>query len=297
MFLHGHGFWTSLENVIVGPFIAIISFVCSIGNVPLAAALWHGGISFGGVISFIFADLIAMPLILIYRKFYGTKLTVRVVGLFYVVMVIAGLLTQGIFNVFGGVPSRRAIGVAGAHFEWNYTSYLNFVFIAVAIAVWWLARNRAKYGGGIGYAIDPVCSMQVRTDDAPATAPHEGAIIYFCSDRCKERFVANPQRFVGAGATPEGMDPLNSIAEGIGEKPSPRTIPEIDPICGMTVDPATAAAHRSVGDRDYWFCSTGCAATFDDHGGQNGATDLEHGDPLYPKDSNSPRNDFGPRMR
>ena len=74
VFWTGHGFWTTLENVIVGPFIAIISFVCSVGNVPLAAALWHGGISFGGVISFIFADLITLPLLLIYRRYYGGRL-------------------------------------------------------------------------------------------------------------------------------------------------------------------------------------------------------------------------------
>ena len=77
LFLTGHGVWTSVENVVVGPFIAFISFVCSIGNVPMAAALWHGGISFGGVISFIFADLIALPLVLIYRKYYGNRLALR----------------------------------------------------------------------------------------------------------------------------------------------------------------------------------------------------------------------------
>ena len=75
VFLQGHGFWTSLENVVVGPFIAIISFVCSVGNVPLAASLWQGGISFGGVVSFIFADLITFPLLLIYRRYYGLRLT------------------------------------------------------------------------------------------------------------------------------------------------------------------------------------------------------------------------------
>jgi hypothetical protein len=90
LFVHGHGFWTSVENALVGPIIAVLSWVCSIGNVPLAAALWSGGISFGGVISFVFADLVAMPLILIYRKFYGTKLTLRLVGLFYVLMATAG---------------------------------------------------------------------------------------------------------------------------------------------------------------------------------------------------------------
>ncbi|MBF6558219.1 MAG: permease [Acidimicrobiales bacterium] len=107
IFLHGHGFWTSVENVIVGPFIAIISFVCSVGNVPLAAALWKGGISFGGVISFIFADLVALPLLLIYRRYYGTRLMLRMLGLFWLVMSVAGLITEGIFRATGLVPTTR----------------------------------------------------------------------------------------------------------------------------------------------------------------------------------------------
>ena len=106
VFLHGHGFWTSLENVIVGPFIAIISFVCSIGNVPLAAALWKGGISFGGVVSFIFADLITLPLLLIYRRFYGTRLMLRMLALLWAVMSVAGLLTEGIFRAAGLIPAH-----------------------------------------------------------------------------------------------------------------------------------------------------------------------------------------------
>ena len=101
LFLQGHGIWTTLENAMVGPLIAAASWVCSIGNVPLAAALWGGGISFGGVIAFIFADLIAMPLLLVYRKFYGWRLTARIVGLFYVLMVVAGLATEGIFRLTG----------------------------------------------------------------------------------------------------------------------------------------------------------------------------------------------------
>src|SRR5712672_3142540 len=97
LFITGHGFWTSLQNVIVGPFIAIISFVCSVGNVPLAAALWHGGISFGGVISFIFADLITLPLFLIYRKYYGNALAMRLLLVFWAVMSAAGLVVEGLF--------------------------------------------------------------------------------------------------------------------------------------------------------------------------------------------------------
>jgi YHS domain-containing protein/uncharacterized membrane protein YraQ (UPF0718 family) len=264
LFLHGHGIWTSLENALVGPLIAVISWVCSVGNVPLAAALWSGGISFGGVIAFIFADLIAMPLIIIYRKFYGTKLTIRIVALFYVVMAIAGLLTEGIFSLFGGIPKHSAILIKQAHFEWNYTTYLNIIFIVIAFVVWWLARNRAKFGGGIGYAIDPVCGMQVRTSDAPAMIMYEGEMVHFCSDRCKDRFVANPKRFAGAGATFAGMESDEIEAAGISKEMTGAAGTVIDPICGMSVDPATAAAHRVVDGQDYWFCSVDCAVKFDE---------------------------------
>ena len=250
LFIHGHGFWTSVENALVGPLIAIVSWVCSIGNVPLAAALWSGGISFGGVISFIFADLIAMPLILIYRKFYGTKLTLRLVGLFYVLMAAAGLLTEGIFGLFHGIPTTRTLQVTSAHFEWNYTTYLNFLFIAVAGGMWWLARNKARFGGGHGYAIDPVCGMQVRVDDAPAQASFANKHYQFCSDRCRERFEANPERYTSGDAHPEEMS-------------SPEPVTAIDPVCGMTVDRTTAAAHRTVEGVEYSFCNPGCAATFD----------------------------------
>jgi uncharacterized protein len=196
LFLHGHGFWTIVENALVGPLIAVVSWVCSIGNVPLAAALWSGGISFGGVISFIFADLIAMPLVLIYRKFYGTRLTLRIVGLFYAAMVIAGLLTQGVFSAIDAVPTRRTIAVGVDHFAWDYTTYLDIFALAIAAGVWWLAHTKARHGGGEGYAIDPVCAMQVRTADAPAGARVGTTMYYFCSDRCRERFSDEPSRFL-----------------------------------------------------------------------------------------------------
>ena len=194
VFLHGHGFWTSLENVIVGPFIAIISFVCSIGNVPLAAALWHGGISFGGVISFIFADLIAFPLLLIYRRYYGTRLTLRMLALFWAVMATAGLITEGIFGVLGAIPSTRPTTVAPAHFQWNYTTYLNIVFLALFGLLYWTYRNRDRLGGGSGYALDPICGMQVQTANAPASLVHEGHVVYFCSDHCRHRFEDSAER-------------------------------------------------------------------------------------------------------
>jgi YHS domain-containing protein/uncharacterized membrane protein YraQ (UPF0718 family) len=202
VFLTGHGFWTSAENVLVGPFIAFISFVCSIGNVPMAAALWHGGISFGGVISFIFADLIALPLVLIYRKYYGNKLALRLFATFYVVMAAAGLITEGLFALFGGIPKTRPENIVDTSFQWNYTTFLNIIFLAVFAVLYWLYRNRERLGGGQGYAMDPVCGMQVQTANAPASASHDGHTYWFCSDRCRERFEADPARFGATHAEP-----------------------------------------------------------------------------------------------
>ncbi len=188
VFITGHGFWTSVENALVGPFIAVISFVCSIGNVPLAAALWTGGISFGGVIAFIFADLIAFPLLLIYRRYYGTALMVRMLIVFWALMSTAGLLTELLFRAAGLVPTYRPATVAPAHFSWNYTTYLNLVFLVVFAVLYWLYRNRERLGGGDRYARDPVCGMVVETSHAPASLEHEGQRYSFCSDRCAEDF-------------------------------------------------------------------------------------------------------------
>ncbi len=198
VFLQGHGFWTSLENVIVGPFIAIISFVCSIGNVPMAAALWHGGISFGGVIAFIFADLIALPLLLIYRKYYGTRLTLRLLAWFWAIMSLAGLIVEGLFSVAGVIPTDRNREIVATSFHWNYTTFLNIVFLAVAAYLYWLYRNRERFGGGQGYAIDPVCGMQVQTANAPAHRLRHGHDYSFCSDHCAHRFDEAPDRFIQA---------------------------------------------------------------------------------------------------
>ncbi len=191
LFISGHGFWTSLENALVGPIIACLSFVCSVGNVPMAAALWHGGIAFGGVISFLFADLLAMPLILIYRKYYGGRLTLRLVGVFYLVMVVAGLAVEGIFSLAGLIPTERPATVAPTHFAWNYTTVLNLVFLVVLGVLYWLYRHRDRLGGGAGYAIDPVCGMQVRIADGLAQTVHDGTTHYFCGDGCRDAFIAS----------------------------------------------------------------------------------------------------------
>lgn len=189
LFVTGHGFWTSLENAIVGPLIAIISFVCSIGNVPLAAALWHGGISFGGVIAFLFADLITFPLLMIYRKYYGTRLMLRMLVVFWALMSSAALVTELIFHAAGAVPTTRPATVVSTGFAWNYTTYLNIVFLALFAVLYWMYRsNRDRLGAGDRYARDPVCGMQVETAHAPASTEIDGRRRYFCSDHCADRF-------------------------------------------------------------------------------------------------------------
>ena len=205
IFLPGHGFWTSLENALVGPLIALISFVCSVGNVPLAAALWKGGISFGGVVSFIFADLITLPLVLIYRKFYGWKLTLRFVAVAWLVMSTAGLIVEYLFRVLGAVPNHRPVQIVQPSIQLNYTAVLNVLFLLVFLGLYWLNRNQERFGGGKGYAIDPVCGMQVQTANAPANANHAGHAYYFCSDRCKAGFKKDPERFTKPAAQTEGM--------------------------------------------------------------------------------------------
>jgi uncharacterized protein len=200
VFIRGHGPWTSLENALVGPFVALISFVCSIGNVPLAAALWKGGISFGGVVAFVFADLITFPLLLIYRKYYGTGLMLRMLAVLWAVMAAAGLIVEGIFSGAGLVPHRTTRAIAPTSFHWGYTTYLNIVFLAVFAAIVWLARHRDRLGGGQGYATDPVCGMQVRVSDAPAQATHDGQRVWFCSDHCRERFTSAPERYEVTGS-------------------------------------------------------------------------------------------------
>jgi len=190
VFLRGHGPATTLENAVVGPFIAIISFVCSIGNVPLAAALWKGGISFGGVVSFIFADLITMPLLVIYRKLYGARMALRMLGVFWCVMSLAGLATEAVFRAAGLVPATRPRTIVAERFSWSYTSILDVFFIAVFGLLWALAHNRQRLGGGSRYATDPVCGMQVEITHAPESLIQGGSTVYFCSGHCRERFEA-----------------------------------------------------------------------------------------------------------
>ena len=131
-FFADHPVLSALWGPIVGPVVAIVSFVCSIGNVPLAAVLWNGGISFGGVVAFIFADLLILPILNIYRKYYGTKMMLTLLGTFYAAMVTAGYVVELLFGAAGFIPSQRNATVMEAGISWNYTSWLNIAFLVLA---------------------------------------------------------------------------------------------------------------------------------------------------------------------
>jgi uncharacterized membrane protein YraQ (UPF0718 family) len=131
-FLVDHPLLAKLWGPLVGPVVAVVSFVCSIGNVPLAAVLWNGGISFGGVVAFIFADLIVLPILDIYRKYYGWRMAGFLLASFYAAMVAAGLLVELVFSGLGLVPEERAAKVVEASITWNYTTVLNLVFLTLA---------------------------------------------------------------------------------------------------------------------------------------------------------------------
>jgi uncharacterized protein len=145
VFLEGHPALAAIEGPLVGPLLAVVSFVCSVGNVPLAAVLWSGGISFGGVVSFVFADLIIVPILLIYRKYYGTRAAVRIGLIFYGAMVLAGYVVELVFTPLGLVPADRTVSMLDEAPSWNYTTWLNIAFLALAaVLVVAFVRN----GGG-----------------------------------------------------------------------------------------------------------------------------------------------------
>ena len=196
LFLSGNGIITSVQNVIIGPVIAFISFVCSVGNIPLAATLWHGGISFGGTISFIFADLIALPLVLIYRKYYGTKLAIRLTLVFWLVMSLSGLITEVIFNLLNLIPEMNHKMSHTNQIGANYTTVLNILALTLILWIYWMYRTRVTTGADLVFATDLVCGMQVRISDAPTSYTHNGQNYYFCMTGCRDAFEANPQKYI-----------------------------------------------------------------------------------------------------
>ncbi len=170
----------SVWGAFIGPLIAVLSFVCSVGNVPLAAVLWSGGISFAGVMAFIFADLIVLPIVVIYRKYYGTAFALRIVALMFVTMVLAALAIDGLFSAAGLIPHTRPTrGDIFGSIKPDYKLFLNLAGLAVFAAFFWLTARRG--------ATDPVCGMKVDRAKALSTE-HDGHAHFFCSEHCRQEF-------------------------------------------------------------------------------------------------------------
>jgi uncharacterized protein len=161
LFFEGHPTFAKLWGPLIGPLIAILSFVCSIGNVPLAAVLWNGGISFGGVLAFIFADLIILPILDIYRRYYGWKTMWFLLATFYATMATTCLIIEFVFQGGGLTPHGRHAKIEMAAVSWNYTTALNIVFLLVAAVFLWRFFRR---GGGW---------QMLRTMNKPSTATGE----------------------------------------------------------------------------------------------------------------------------
>jgi len=143
-FFVDHPLLAKIWGPLIGPIVAIISFVCSVGNIPLAAVLWNGGISFGGVIAFIFADLIVLPILDIYRKYYGLKMAAFLLLTFYAAMAVAAFVVEIVFGSLGLIPQARNALVVEAAVTWNYTTWLNIIFLLLAAA---LVRRFMRTGG------------------------------------------------------------------------------------------------------------------------------------------------------
>jgi uncharacterized protein len=176
----------AMWGAVIGPVIAVLSFVCSVGNVPLAAVLWSGGISFAGVMAFIFADLIVLPIIAIYRKYYGTRYTLRIVALMFVTMVAAALIVDGLFSALGLIPTgpRPSRGDIFGTITVNYKLFLNVLGLMIFGGLFWLTQRRG--------VTDPVCGMKV--DKAKAIRTDFGAeTFYFCSEHCLHAFETNAE--------------------------------------------------------------------------------------------------------
>jgi uncharacterized membrane protein YraQ (UPF0718 family)/YHS domain-containing protein len=166
----------TLENVVLGPIVAVLSFVCSIGNVPLAAVLWSGGISFGGVVAFLFADLIVLPIVAAYRKYYGTRYALRTTALMFVTIVVAALMVDALFGGAGLIPHARPTRTdIFGHVRVDYKLALNLVGVAIFGALFALTFRRG--------ATDPMCGMTVDRHKA-IQMDFAGETHYFCSQHC-----------------------------------------------------------------------------------------------------------------
>jgi uncharacterized protein len=182
----------TIENVVVGPIIAVLSFVCSVGNVPLAAVLWSGGISFGGVVAFLFADLIVLPIVVAYRKYYGWPFAWRITALMFITIVAAALIVDALFGGLGLIPSgaRPSRDDIFGSVQLDYKLALNVIGLAIFAALFYLTMRRG--------VTDPVCGMKVDREKA-LPLEYAGRPYRFCSEHCRGEFEASPEQYVGRG--------------------------------------------------------------------------------------------------
>ena len=171
-FLVDHPLLAKIWGPLVGPIVAMLSFVCSIGNVPLAAVLWNGGISFGGVASFIFADLIVLPILNIYRRYYGGRVSLFLLATFYAAMVVAGLVVEVVFQAVGLVPETRSAEIMEASIRWNYTTVLDLIFLALSAVL--VVRFLRTGGPAMLRAMDRPVEEHTDHGEHGTHATHEG---------------------------------------------------------------------------------------------------------------------------
>jgi uncharacterized membrane protein YraQ (UPF0718 family)/YHS domain-containing protein len=209
-FLTDHPVLSTFWGPLVGPFISMISFVCSVGNVPLAAVLWNGGISFGGVIAFIFADLIILPIVNIHRRYYGGRMSIYLLGASYLAMALAGLLVELAFQALGIVPVHFRVTVFESLPTWNFTTFLDLGFLVLAAVLGWrflttggremLRMMSAAPEQRVKATTDPVCSMRVDPATTHHRLEHRGTTYNFCSEGCRVAFEQDPDRYPSSDA-------------------------------------------------------------------------------------------------
>ena len=277
LFLTSHPTLNEFWSPLVGPIISMLSFVCSVGNVPLAVVLWNGGISFGGVISFIFADLIILPILNIYRKYYGGRTSLYLLAVSYAAMALSGFLIGGAFQLFGWAPTNHHVTIFETRPSWNYTTFLDFGFLILMAVLAWrfvttggiemLRAHSHRPAEGSVLVRDPVCGMSVDPATASEKADYNGTTYYFCSSRCRSEFDRDPQRYATgvvqrrAALQPVGAAPHSEHSHSGGDMEANETA--TDPVCGMTVDKATAEYRSFHEGKAIYFCSAGCKETFD----------------------------------
>jgi uncharacterized membrane protein YraQ (UPF0718 family)/YHS domain-containing protein len=204
-FLTGNPTLNEFWSPLIGPVISMLSFVCSVGNVPLAVVLWNGGISFGGVISFIFADLLILPILNIYRKYYGGRMSLYLLGVSYLAMALAGFLVGGVFQLLGLAPTNHHVTVFETQPSWNYTTFLDIAFLILTTVMAWrffttgglemLRVHARRPAAAVKLLRDPVCGMSVDPAAAEEKVEYAGTTYYFCSAGCRSTFEKAPARY------------------------------------------------------------------------------------------------------